>query len=55
MERTLEERIEEERTKRPNLWRVACEMARLNIPVEAVEMIVTLAGPMLKEDDHDQN
>lgn len=25
MERTLEERIEEERTKRPNLWRVACE------------------------------
>ena len=46
--------VDELRARKPRLWRVACEMARLNIPVEAVKMIVALAGPMLKEAGHDE-
>lgn len=46
--------VDEPRTRKPNLWRAACELARFNIPVETVEMIVTLSGPMLKEADHDE-
>lgn len=38
----------------PNLWRVACELAKFKNPERAVKMLLALAGPMLKEVDHDE-
>lgn len=54
MEKAIEERIEEERTKRPNLWRLACELSKFKEPYKALDMLLAVAGPMLKEDDHDE-
>lgn len=38
----------------PNLWRVACELAKFKDPHKACDMLLALAGPMLKEADHDE-
>lgn len=38
----------------PNLWRLACELSKLKEPYKALDMLLAVAGPMLKEDDHDE-
>ena len=38
----------------PNLWRVARELSKCKEPYKALGLLLTLAEPMLKEDDHDE-
>ena len=33
----------------PNLWQVACELAKFKDPYKACDILLALAGPMLKE------
>lgn len=42
------------RAQKPNLWRLACELSKFKEPYKALDMPLALAGPMLKEADHDQ-
>lgn len=41
----------EKYANRPNLWRVAYELAKFEDPHRTVDMLMALAGPMLKERD----
>lgn len=40
------------RAQKPNLWRVACELSKFKEPYKTLDML--LAGPLLKEGDHDE-
>ena len=43
------------RTQKPRLWRLACEMVRIEIPFEAFKRLVILSSPALKGGNgHDQ-
>lgn len=37
---------------KPNLWRVACELAKLKEPYKALNMLLAMAGPKLKEEQN---
>ena len=39
----------EQYAHKPNLWRVACELSRFKDPYKALDMLLALAGPLLKE------
>ena len=43
------ENLEELRAKKPNLYRVACELSKFKNPYKAADMLLALAGPILKE------
>ena len=44
-------KLEELQAKRPNLYRVACELAKFEDPYKALDMLLALAGPMLRGED----
>lgn len=46
--------IPEKYADRPNLWRVACELSKFKEPDKALDMLLALAGPMLRGDGHDE-
>lgn len=37
------------RAQKPNLWRVACELSKLKEPYKTLDMLLALAGPLLRE------
>ena len=37
----------------PNWWRLACELSKFKEPEKALNLLLAIAGPMLKEDSHD--
>lgn len=44
-----------EYSDRPNLRRVVCELAKFKEPYKTADLLLTIAGPMLKEEtDHDE-
>ena len=38
----------------PNLWRLACELSKFKEPEKALNLLLAIAGPMLKEDGDEQ-
>ena len=47
-------KIPEKYADTPNLWRVACKLSKFKNPYKAVDALLAVAGPMLKEADHDE-
>lgn len=47
-------KIPDEYANMPNLWRFACELSKFKNPYKTLDMVLALAGPMLKEADHDE-
>lgn len=41
--------IPEQYASKPNLWRLACELAKFKDPYKATDMLMALATPMMKE------
>lgn len=41
--------IPEKYANTPNLYRVACELAKFKDPYKALNVMLALAGPLLKE------
>lgn len=39
----------EQYAHKPNLWRLACELSEFKDPYKAADMLLALAGPLLKE------
>lgn len=39
----------EQYAKTPNLWRLACELSKFKNPYMTLDMVIAIAGPMLKE------
>ena len=39
----------EQYAKTPNLWRLACELSKFKNPYKTLDMVIAIAGPMLKE------
>lgn len=42
--------VPEQYANKPNMWRVACELAKFKEPYKALDMLMALAGPMLKQE-----
>lgn len=45
---------DELRAKCPNMWRLARELSKFKDPYKAADTLLAMAGPMLKEADHEQ-
>lgn len=43
-------KIPEQYADRPNLWRAACELSKLEDPYEAIDRLLAVAWPLLKEE-----
>ena len=44
------EDFKELRAKKPNLYRLACELSKFDDPYAVFELLCTQAGPMLKKE-----
>lgn len=47
-------KIPEKYADTPNLWRLACELSKFKNPYKTLDMVIAIAGPMLKEDEDGQ-
>lgn len=42
-------KIPEKYANKPNLWRLACELSKFKEPEKALNLLLAIAGPTLKE------
>ncbi len=49
-------KISEKYAHKPKLWRVVCELSKFKEkePEKALNLLLAIAGPMLKEGGHDE-
>lgn len=49
------ENFKELRAKKPNLYRLACELSKFDDPYAVFELLLAQAGPILKKEaNHDE-
>lgn len=46
--------VPEKYADRPNLWRVACELAKFEDPYKAADMLIAFVGSTLKQEKETQ-